>query len=76
MLYTSTSLERVYHDFNQKPLIKTESENECEYKEFNTEHGHIRAKRTELGYQIDYIHSTNMEDYLNEDYAIGKIMRL
>lgn len=70
MLYTAVPLERIYHNFRESE--KEESQLSNEYKDFYTAHGRIHTKRTDDGYEIDYVNSTDMEDYLNDTYAIGK----
>jgi hypothetical protein len=82
MLYTVVPLERVYHNFREddKPKLKSgdnnkqESDN-TEYKEVMLEHGRVITRRDGENYIIEQINSTDMQDYLNEAYVPGKVMR-
>ncbi|BBF42071.1 hypothetical protein lbkm_0753 [Lachnospiraceae bacterium KM106-2] len=68
MLYTVMPLERVYHSYD------TKDEKE-EMMEFSLEHGRIIAKRCEDHYEVERILSTDMSDYLREDYMPGALLQ-
>lgn len=66
MLYTVRPLERIYTDLNCKVEEKPQ-----EIKMFETEHGQIYAKKCEDKYIIDQLVSSEMSDYLKEEYQPG-----
>ena len=68
MLYTSVPLERVYKDFSQPD----NSNENVEYKEVILPHGRIVTKRDGDNYVIEKINSTQMSDYLSDEYIPGK----
>lgn len=65
MLYTVRPIERIYMDLTDK------NRKEVEEQVFETEFGHVFAKKQDNEYIIDHIVSTNMEDYLNLDFQPG-----
>ena len=78
MLYTSVPLERVYHNFREqaKPVVKDgppeyKAENNTEYREVLLKHGRLVTKRDGENYIIQKVYSTDMGDYLNEQYSPG-----
>lgn len=73
MLYTVVPLERIYVDHNAKEEIKNEAE--PEYKEVPLKHGRVVTRREGENYVVQKINSTDMRDYLNEDYTPGKIIK-
>ena len=74
MLYTVVPLERIYTDFSErnKPTKKAENTDTQEYKEVILDHGRVVTRREGDNYIVERINSTNMSDYLNEDYTPGK----
>lgn len=81
MLYTTRPLERVYFDFNSKEREKTKKDSctntreNAEYREVNLKHGRVVTRREGNDYVIEKISSTDMTDYLNDEYSPGKIIR-
>lgn len=80
MLYTARPLERIYADpsaFSQKKqgAPKAGEINNSEYKEVMLPNGRIVTRRDGDNYVIERINSTNMKDYLNEEYVPGKNMK-
>jgi hypothetical protein len=80
MLYTIRPLERIYANpdtfsdkKNNKP--KAAEEAEAEYKEVLLPSGRIVTRRDGENYVIERINSTDMQDYLNEDYVPGRSMK-
>lgn len=73
MLYTVVPLERIYVDHNAKDQIKNDAE--PEYKEVLLKHGRVIARREGENYVVQKLLSTDMSDYLNEDYSPGKIIK-
>ena len=82
MLYTSVPLERIYHNFreNDKPkavdasAVQKENSNE-DYKEVMLKHGRLVTKRDGDHYVIQKIYSTDMGDYLNDQYSPGNMYK-
>jgi hypothetical protein len=78
MLYTVMPLERVYANprseeekqWREKHNLKEDSEEE--YQEINLQNGRVIAHRSGKNYVVERINSTDMKDYLNEDYSPGK----
>lgn len=74
MLYTARPLERIFASpsvfSNTKPRDKNEEDN-AEYREVILPSGRIVARREGENYVIEHISSTDMKDYLNEDYYPG-----
>lgn len=82
MLYTSVPLERVYHNFREedKPKAKdsikeNKSKEEDGYKEVMLKHGRLVTKRDGDNYVIQKVYSTDMRDYLNDQYSPGNRYR-
>lgn len=73
MLYTVVPLERIYVDHNAKDQIKNDAE--PEYKEVLLKHGRVITRREGENYVVQKLLSTDMSDYLNEDYSPGKIIK-
>jgi hypothetical protein len=84
MLYTIRPLERIYADpsvFRAKQRDDAKGVNygsmnsremgDPEYREVILPNGRITTRREGEGYIIERINSTNMQDYLNADYAPG-----
>lgn len=78
MLYTSVPLEKVYHNFREqaKPAAKDGSsenkpEDNMDYKEVLLKHGRLVTKRDGENYVIQKVYSTDMGDYLNDQYSPG-----
>lgn len=78
MLYTVMPLERIYTDFRgrEAELHKSgdNSEAEEEYQEVLLPHGRIVTRRNGKDFIVERINSTDMNDYLNEEYYPGKII--
>ncbi len=74
MLYTVVPLERVYSNMREreKPEIKPDTMDDIEYKEVQLKHGRIVARRDGENYVVQKVNSTDMGDYLNDQYAPGK----
>jgi hypothetical protein len=77
MLYTVRPLERIYAPpgvFDEKKKEKPGStgQTEGEYKEVLLPNGRIVTRREGENYIIERINSTDMQDYLNDEYAPGK----
>lgn len=74
MLYTVVPLERIYVNLRDKDTPKKD-EQEPEYQEVLLKHGRVVTRREGENYVVQKINSTDMSDYLNEDYSPGKIMQ-
>ncbi len=79
MLYTVVPLERVYHNFREeataagKAGAKEKSQDkDMEYRDVPIKHGRIVTMRDGENYIIQKINSTDMGDYLNEEYSPGR----
>lgn len=77
MLYTVRPLERIYAApsvFGQSKQgdPKANDISNPEYKEVMLPNGRIVTRRDGENYVIERINSTNMQDYLNEEYVPGK----
>jgi hypothetical protein len=73
MLYTVMPLERIYSNRNETiPKDKTMIPTEAEYKEISLPHGRIVTRREGDSYIIERINSTDMKDYLCDEYSPGK----
>lgn len=76
MLYTSRPLERIYAPpevFDQSRSKTTSTdESEAEYKEIMLKNGRIITRRDGDNYIIERIVSTDMSDYLKEEYTPGR----
>jgi len=76
MLYTIVPLERIFTNFRQTEQdTQKEEEQKAEYKEVQLPNGRIVAKRDGENYVIERINSTDMSDYLNEEYTPGKYIK-
>ena len=80
MLYTTVPLERIYNNLRMTEKDKKKEEeyigNKDGYKEVVLANGRIVTKRDGENYVIEQINSTDMSDYLNEEYAPGKNISL
>lgn len=75
MLYTIRPLERIYAApkvFDPKKDNKPKAEVEDEYREVLLPNGRIVTRRAGEDYVVERINSTDMKDYLNEEYFPGK----
>lgn len=77
MLYTVRPLERIYAQpdvFNPKKDNKPKAVEsaQAEYKEVQLPNGRIVTRRDGENYIIEHISSTDMQDYLNDDFVPGK----
>lgn len=72
-LYTVVPLERIYVDHRAKEFeLKQRKDEQFDFKEVLIQHGRVLTRRDGDEYVIDKINSTDMSDYLNEDYSPGK----
>ena len=75
MLYTVLPLEQIYRDSKKNGRTRTTNkasqEEETEYKDVVLQHGRIVTRKEGDRYVIEHINSTNMQDYLNSQYAPG-----
>lgn len=78
MLYTSRPLERIYAPpsvFQNKKTDRNKEEDSAEYREVILPNGRIVTRRDGENYVIDKLYSTDMKDYLNEEYSPGKSIK-
>lgn len=78
MLYTVMPLERVYARPVSYTDIKQErpkESQEAEYQEVILPHGRVITRREGEGFIVERINSTDMSDYLKEDYTPGKSIK-
>jgi hypothetical protein len=79
MLYTVRPLERVYAQpslFDQKNSDpKAMNAQEEEYREVLLPNGRIVTRRDGENFIIERLNSTNMKDYLNDEYVPGKSIK-
>lgn len=73
MLYTAVPLERIYA---QQPSSSKQNDNDTDYKDISLEYGRIKAKREKDHYIVERIESTNMSDYLMEEYSPGAVIQV
>ena len=77
MLYTVVPLERIYRSRTKADLTNyDESEDTMEFKDIAIANGFVRARREKNHYIVDGIHSTDMNDYLDDRFAPGSIIDL
>ncbi len=80
MLYTAVPLERIYKDFNMteddRKKEQEKQQKDTEYKDVPLDHGRVMTRREGENYIIERINSTDMSDYLNEEYAPGKMYKI
>lgn len=82
MLYTVVPLERIYSYRTESILGKSsrntenKEDSEVEYKQVELQHGRVYARRDGDNYVVDGICSTDMSDYLNNEYAPGAVLKL
>jgi hypothetical protein len=78
MLYTVRPLERVYampSAFDQKNSDPKAMNAQEEYSEVLLPNGRIVTRRDGENYIIERLNSTNMKDYLNDEYVPGKSIK-
>lgn len=78
MLYTVRPLERIYaapEIFSHNQTNMQSEELNYEYRDVMLANGRIVTRRDGENYVIEKINSTDMKDYLNEDYVPGKNMK-
>jgi len=82
MLYTVRPLERVYADPRKDDIEKYKNTegaknaaSEDDYRDVTLPHGRIVTRRSGKDYVVERINSTDMSDYLNEEYTPGKVMK-
>lgn len=77
LLYTARPLERIYaspavFDHTGRYKETKDKAEEPEYREVMLPSGRIVTRRDGEDYVIESIYSTDMKDYLNENYFPGK----
>ncbi len=75
MLYTVRPLERVYADptvFQQNKKAQNAVNANTDYREVILPNGRIVTRRDGENYIVESINSTDLKDYLNEEYFPGK----
>ncbi len=75
MLYTARPLEKIYAQpsvFDQNKKENEENKEIPEYRDVILPNGRLRTRRDGENYIIEGIYSTNMSDYLNEEYFPGQ----
>ena len=79
MLYTVRPLERIYaspSNYNKGNSGNNKNEStqdqEAQYREVILPNGRIVTRRDGENYVIERINSTDMKDYLKDDYVPGK----
>ncbi|HHU74700.1 MAG TPA: hypothetical protein GXZ28_08800 [Clostridiales bacterium] len=81
MLYTARPLERVYADMRkydkryQNSYKNTNETTDMEYRDVVLPHGRVVTRREGENYIIQKINSTDMGDYLNDEYSPGKVFK-
>jgi hypothetical protein len=78
MLYTVMPMERIYHNFMEKQqenTAKAKVEQEGEFREVLLPHGRVVTRRNGKEYVVERLNSTNMGDYLNDEYSPGKAIK-
>lgn len=80
MLYTVVPLERVYARPVSYTDIKQErpkdDQTEAQYRDVTLQHGRVVARRNGDSYVVEGVNSTDMKDYLNEQYSPGKNIKI
>ncbi len=79
MLYTVMPLERIYArpvSYTDIKQEKPRESTEAQYREVTLPHGRIMTRRDGDNYIIERVNSTDMSDYLNQEYSPGKSMRM
>jgi hypothetical protein len=75
MLYTVVPLERIYaipHSKDGNNKDQQINDAQSEYRDVLLPHGRIVARRDGENYIIERVNSTDMNDYLKDDYVPGK----
>lgn len=80
MLYTAMPLERIYANLieaetNQRYNKKEKDETNYEFQEVMLPHGRVVTRRDGENFVVQRINSTDMGDYLNEEYSPGNIVK-
>lgn len=80
MLYTVRPLERIYASPGLFDTKKANGEhsansNEAEYREVLLPNGRVVTRRDGENYVVERVNSTDMLDYLNDEYAPGKSVK-
>ncbi len=81
MLYTVKPLERIYatpetFDPSKRSGASQSKETSAqEYKDIMLQNGRIVTRRNGEEYVVERINSTNMKDYLNDEYVPGKSIK-
>lgn len=75
MLYTARPLERIYaapSTFDPSKQERPKDTSDLEYRDVILPSGRLITRRDGENYVIEQIYSTDMKDYLNQDYCPGK----
>lgn len=75
MLYTVRPLEAIYAipvHLNRSEKDKKQEDFEGQFREIPLPSGRIVARREGENYIVERINSTDMQDYLKDDFAPGK----
>ena len=75
MLYTVIPLERIYAIPNSNEKNKEDKKKEdtdADYRDVLLPHGRVVTRREGENYVIERLNSTDMLDYLKDDYVPGK----
>jgi hypothetical protein len=81
MLYTVIPLERIYADFNKNEEASKNEKNQqkqdtsMDYKDVQLRHGRLVTRRDGENYVVERVNSTDMSDYLNDEYCPGKVIK-
>jgi hypothetical protein len=78
ILYTVIPLERIFADLsnrNNKSDQDQNAQSNIQYRNIILPYGRIVTRQDGDKYVIEKICSTDMSDYLNEDYAPGKTVK-
>lgn len=73
MLYTVVPIENVYRN-SEKTKDIVEEKGMDKYKEIKIKHGRVMARVDGDQYIVDRVISTDMEDYLNDEYLPGAVI--
>jgi hypothetical protein len=79
MLYTVRPLERIYArpaSYSDIKQEKPKDQTEASYREVNLRHGRVVTRREGDEYVVEGVSSTDMQDYLNEQYSPGKNFKI
>ena len=78
MLYTVIPLEKIYATPNNNEMNRKDKQKEvtdAEFRDVLLPHGRIVTRREGENYVIERLNSTDMNDYLKDDYVPGKSIK-